>query len=803
VTRYGQTDTLVTSTDVTMSGTGTATPEGAAGNADYSGWPWEVILATVLGIGAPDRSEVVGQPWLTTQVNGQGAAGSHLIWSAGWDTGADGAGASSIQVYLSPGLYTAGGAWDTFLTAPATALAGVPGQDYTGLPLSPPSFQAASGTVIRVSNWLASATDHLAALHAQAASGPAAGFQGEVADVATELLGDLRASVSAMNEQMTSPESYGVSIGMAGDAASQFLSNLMSAYLAWTQVPAHSPLGAVVQVLENIAALDSGGASIIADPQNTPFGDLTSPDAWPAVEQQAKSLWTGLLTGESPGFAGLDPQARFALGRLTSQFAATSATLVPVVGPGLSTTQPQARPGFGSGLTGTPAPAQPSLLTAGSRGQASNGPQAGAGANLGAGAGAGAGVAAGAGPGAGPGLSAGPDAGPVGLAAAGQAGAHGGAPVPAGVPLALVATGPAAAATAADPAAAAPAVAGADSALTDLASPSGPASAQIPATDLAAVPGTSPLAAAVPGPGGAAGAGPGPAGAEDVAADSPGLASALAQPGVLAGAIGATAGDRADDAARPRTDLGGFTGTIGHPPEAGHKDGGPAPHGVHRKKALPAGLRQAPAAGYSLGRDPGGSVLPQAAVPTVTARPTGVVSSPVNAQLTPGAGALGGAAPGGTAPPPSASAGAPGGTAATVPAGGTAAGGPAASTGAGAPDAPAGVAGEQAMLGRGATGGATPGGTMTMPPGGPHGGAGQAGGQERMRHAYLPEDADSWGAGPGPAGVVLGAGQHDEQDQHGEHHGRGEDAEPEFVPMASAAVGLGAQPDQARVAEEI
>jgi hypothetical protein len=810
VDRYGQTDTLVTSTDVATSGAGTAAPEGAAGNADYGAWPWEVMLATVLGIAAPDRSEVTGQPWLMTQQNGEGDAGSHLIWTAGWDTGPDGAGASSIHVYLSPGLYTAGGAWDTFLTAPATALAGVPGQDYTGLPLSPPTFQSASVAVTSVTNWLAAAADQFSALHAQAASGSAAEFQGNLATEVTELLDGLRASLSAMHEQMVSPEAYGTSIGTAGDAATQFLANLMSAYLAWTQVPAHSPLGAVVQVLEGIASPDANGAATIPDPRNTPFGDLTSPDVWPAVEQAAKSLWTGLLTGQSPGFAGLDPQTRAALSKLTGQLAATSAAVVPVIGPGLpSRQQAPASTGAGQGAPGTPPPGQPPAPAAGAGApgaQAANGPQLTAGAGPGAGTGPNLGAGTGPNPGAGtgPNLGAGPAAGPVGPVAAGaQAGG------PAGAPLAVLATGSVAASAGAG-------AAGPGSTPASPGGSAGPDGAPSQAADLADLPGAGP-AAGVAGPTiGVAGPGGAGAGSEDpaavaVAADLPGLTGALARPSVLAGAIGATAGDRADDATRPRSDSAGFTGTIGHLPRAGHKDGGPGPHSAQqhdggRKKALPVGLRQAPTAGFSLGRDPHGAVLQQAAVPTVTARPPAVVSSPVNSQLIPGAGALGGTAPGGTAPGGttaalSAGAGAPGGTAATLPPGGTAAAGPASpatSTGPGGLGTPAGAMGEQVMLGRGTTGGAGAGGPMMMPPGGMRGGgqAGQAG-QERMRRAYLPEEEESWDAGPGPAGVVLGADQHDQHDQHGD------DTEPEFVSVPSAAVGIGAQPDQAHAAEEI
>ena len=764
--QYQSTNTLVTSTDVPMSGTGTATPEGGTPNADYTGWSWEVMLATVLGIGAPDRGEVTGQPWLAVQANGPGAAGWHLIWSAGWDTSPDGGGASSIQVYLNPALYTDGGAWDSYLTAPATALAGVPTQDYGGLPLSPPTFQSASVAVTGVTTFLASAVHEFGALHTEAASGPAAEFQGDVATVVSELLGDLRRALAAVHDQMTTPESYGASISTAGDAAGQFLTDLMSAYLAWTQVPAHSPLGAVVQVLEGIATPDGNGAYVIPDPRNTPFGDLTDPGAWPAVEQQAKNLWTGLLAGESPDFAGLDPQGRIALGKLTSQLAATSATVVPVVGPGMPARQQAPdSPVTGQGATGAPPSARPAAQTAGpgaAGGPAASGPQA----NTGAGPALGAGV--------GPGAT----------------------PVPAGaplVPLALLGTGTTAG----------PTGTGADTGLTDLATPAGSASA--PGPD--AVPGSASDLAVVPGAGLVTGlavqGGTVAAGAENAAADTtPGtadlssLAGGLAQPSALAGAIGAIADDRASNAAPPQPHRDGFTGTIGHAPETGDKAGGPLRHGGQhdggRKKALSAALRQAPTAGFSLGRDPGGTVLPQATVPTVAARPTAVVSSPVNSQLIPGAGALGSPDPGGTAAALPSGAGSLGGPTAMLPPGGTAVGAPVgsvSSAGPGALAAPADALGEQAMLGRGAMGEAGPGGLAggpMMPSAGRPGGG--AGSQERTRRAYLPEERESWGTGPGPADAALGSG---------------EDAEPEFEPMPSAAVGIGAVSDQGRAAEEV
>jgi hypothetical protein len=114
------------------------------------------------------------------------------------------------------------------------------------------------------------------------------------------------------------------------------------------------------------------------------------------------------------------------------------------------------------------------------------------------------------------------------------------------------------------------------------------------------------------------------------------------------------------------------------------------------------------------------------------------------------------------------------------------------------------------MLGHGAMSEAGPGGLaggpMMMPPGGMRGGG--QGGQEAVRRAYLPQEAEAWGTEPEfvavPSAVGIG-GEHSQDAESefvavasavgigGEHS---QDAEPEFVPVASAAVGLGAPPDQ-------
>jgi hypothetical protein len=335
---YQQSDSLSTVTDLPMSGTGTSTPEAAANDDGYAAWRWEVVLATVLGVGIPDRTDVTGQSWLTIGHDGQGGTGAHLIWTAGWQTGPTSAG-KSLQVYLNPALYTAGGAWDRFFNAPAQALAGVPSGNYRGLPLVPPSFAAASSEIATVTSWIQSAADRFEKMHNDATSGPIAQFQGNLADVVAELLASLHTVMLKVHDQMTYPTSYSDSIAAAGNSAATFLTDVLSAHSSWAGLIEHSPLGAVVKVLEGIATPDASGNYVIADPQNTPFGDLTVDGSWTAVEQQAKNLWTGTLTG-SADFTGLDLLGRTALGKLVSQFGVTTSTLVPVADPAKPNLQP-------------------------------------------------------------------------------------------------------------------------------------------------------------------------------------------------------------------------------------------------------------------------------------------------------------------------------------------------------------------------------------------------------------------------------------------------------------------------------
>src|SRR5262249_25853492 len=148
-------------------------------------------------------------------------------------------------------------------------------QNFTGLPLDPPTFGTASASVADVTMMLAAVAQHFTDLRNQATTDDS-GFQGNMADVAAQLLGELGTIAQSLHDQMSEPSSYSQSIGAAGDAGKVFLNSLQSAFDGWLAVPEHSPLGAIVQVLVRIAIRDSSGAYVIADPQHTIYGDLTT-----------------------------------------------------------------------------------------------------------------------------------------------------------------------------------------------------------------------------------------------------------------------------------------------------------------------------------------------------------------------------------------------------------------------------------------------------------------------------------------------------------------------------------------------
>jgi hypothetical protein len=760
VTHYQQADSFSTVTDVPMSGTGTSSPEPAAAGADYSAWPWEAVLATVLGTPIPDRTAVSGQPWLTVVNQGQAAPASHLIWTASWDDQPT-SGAASIQVYLSPGLYTTGGAWDQFENAPAAAMSAVAAANYAGLTIDPRTFQSARLALAGVTTELGTLAQQFGQLNHEATA-DASGFQGSLAGVVADLFSSLRTITLSLHDQMTTPASYSTTMGTTGDSAGAFLASLNSAYTGWMQVPEYSPLGAVVQALMQVAVPNGTGGYVIPSPQDTTYGDLTTPGPWAAVEQRAKTLWNAALTGNSGAFAGLDPLAQRAIGALVAQYSTAISTLAPVIGP-------------------APPPITPKTL---SHSPTSSGPKPpglpGASGTGGADAGHGPGAQALPVPGGGPGN------GPSGVVP----------PVSKNVVLTTGGTGgpgPASAAAVAFPVALASGTgpSGSAQAGTGPGSPRGEAEAAV-------LPGGLAAATLVPA-GQAADEQPAaelPSGLTDAVAASDGLAP----PRGLAGAIGAGAQTPRAVAAIPQSLA--FAGTIGLP--------GPAAAGGDRRESRQARARDrsaaqarlAPAAGFAIGRDLSRGAVEQAAVPVIASKPSAVLSSAINAGSGTSA-AVGGlqvsaAGPGHAGLQAgadlSASPGAPAGP-----------GSPASVSGQGTPggaSALGGAEGAAMTSGEGAGGGsqmvmADGMGPMGMGPmglggmgaggmgAGGMGGGGRLGrGQERERRAYLPQDDSYWGTSPAASAAALGADARDHLDE-------------EFMPGSGHLAGIGADDERA------
>jgi hypothetical protein len=539
---------------------------------------WETVLATVLNIQIPDRSAITGQPWLTIVQGGQPVPGAHLIWNASWKATPTATTTTSLQVYLNPALYAAGGAWDQFSNTPQQALSAP-----ASLPLVPSTFKSIQLALAGVTTGIYNVSTQMDSIYNDTTSGP---LQGNVATVMGELFSGLHGAALNIYDQLSNP-SYSDAVGAAGDAATAFLSDINSAYTAWSQLAEHSPLGAVVQVLTAVAAPDGNGAFTVADPQNTPLGDLTTAAAWASIEQQAKNIWLGTLTG-SNDFAGLDPLASAALNRLVGQYTTTMQTVKPVVAPGQPpVTQTPVNTASSNG-NGPPVPGGAPQVPNGTS-QPPGGVQ---------------------GPGGGPqvpGGVQGPGGGPQTLIAGSGVPGPGGT-VPGNVPNTVLAA----------------AGGGGLPSGTITSGASAQSFAAQPSTALGGTTGGGSVSF-VPGLIGLGlvsqlGANQNP---EPGARFSAGL-NLPSTDGVLNGAIGAmpilAVGSVGPEGAGSKKS-NGFTGTVGRGPEV--------------KGQVDVGIARAPAAGFAIGGGPDGTVLSQSAVPVVVAKPPTITSGTVNMQLTP------------------------------------------------------------------------------------------------------------------------------------------------------------------------
>jgi hypothetical protein len=722
-------------------------------DTNYADWTWETVLGTVLNVAMPDRGAVTGQPWLVITHGDDTLPGAHEFWNASW-TGGKTKAPGALSVYLNPALGDPANPASEFQAAP-TALAGVPDGTYSTsanvpLPVWPPAFEAVGLALANATDWFGTATQHFNRLGRAAQ----AGGSGEAAQMFADLFGRLGTVAASLHDQMNGAVSYADAItDAAGGAAAWFLASLWSAYSNWTQQPAYTPTGAIIQVLQAVGQLQPDNTYVINDPEKTTYGDLTTDQGWAALEQQAKNRWLGLLTTGTDSFGGLDPLAHTALSLLISGYDRAVNVLRPVTGasPPAGSPPPPAPPlapppangpgnlvAFGP-VPGPPPPVAPPV----------NGP-----VNL---------VALGPVPV--PPLVPPPVNGPVNLVALGPVPVPPLVPPPVNGPISLVALGPVPGPSSSPPPGRDPGnppPVGPDLNLRNASvfqgppnapPPGGPGGGPLPGSVIGGLEANALVTPLVGGPGA-----PAPTTAGGAAGGT--LVSAVTRPparsAFLSGPIGAvsngtlgTLGDQAPPQAPPEASLADTVlapGAIGKPGQASDerkKSGRATPAPDKTTEAA----RLAPVAGATLGRSTDGAVLPQATVPSLSAKPPSIRSSTINTHLT--ATVTGLASPAGTGVGPAGAPVQPGAT--PVRPGGppdpvTLAAGPvhAANSNASAHDVVTTLVINQNGEPYGVNG-------ATMPPQAALGAVGGIGGglggpsMGRQRLSYRPEDEESWG----------------------------------------------------------
>ncbi len=281
---------------------------------DYNGWNWEQTLVGVLGLHLPDRNDVTSQRWTAINFNSDGGSGLLRIFAATWMSGADN---QDIFVYLNPNLLQPNGIWDNYFNQPYQAITDAVQENYTGIQVDPLTFAIAAAEVQGVIDFYQNSSQTLQGL-SNSLQGDASAFQGQAGGAFAQLVNNLYEATNSVAKQMTTPSNYATLISAAEDQVRTFVLSLWNAMAHWIAMLDHQPLGAIYQALENgnVITVDSDGNYQMATPNSTDssFGDLTTADAWLAIESSAKQLWLQSIA------SALDPIALTALTSLANSY---------------------------------------------------------------------------------------------------------------------------------------------------------------------------------------------------------------------------------------------------------------------------------------------------------------------------------------------------------------------------------------------------------------------------------------------------------------------------------------------------
>jgi hypothetical protein len=299
---------------------------------DYSSWNWEQTLVGVLGLTLPDRNDVTSQRWTAIDFNSDGGSGLLRIFAATWRSVSDVGPHQDIFVYLNPNLLQPGGIWDNYYFQPYQALSETLNGNFTGIQLDPITFGTAAAEIQAAITFFDNTAQTFQGI-SNALQGDASAYQGQGGGAFAQLISNLYQLANSAYTQMTQPSRYADLIADAGGASGYFLLALQNAMVDWMSNLAYQPLGAIYQALENgnVISYNGNGNYQLANPNGTDssFGDLTTADAWLAVETAAKQLWTQSVA------TSLDPIAQRWLNFLATNFESAGSGTQPLGPPTL------------------------------------------------------------------------------------------------------------------------------------------------------------------------------------------------------------------------------------------------------------------------------------------------------------------------------------------------------------------------------------------------------------------------------------------------------------------------------------
>lgn len=255
---------------------------------------WEQVMLTVLGVDVPKRDGVSSASWIYLSTNGPRTQGDPLVFTAtpqqtnpptpGTNTPAN------TELYFDSKVEAPGSPFANLLTIPNTVIGpAISSGHYDKIAIDPRTFADVAAAFDQVNAWLGTTSNELAGKRSDI--GPET-FSGSAARAFSALIGNVVNALADLNAQMSTRQGKSFSDAMTegGQAATSFLNDIWNAYQAWLGTLEHRPQDAVLSVVRELATTNQTTGNNEIHP-TTKYGDMTTPEAWAAVENAAKQRW--------------------------------------------------------------------------------------------------------------------------------------------------------------------------------------------------------------------------------------------------------------------------------------------------------------------------------------------------------------------------------------------------------------------------------------------------------------------------------------------------------------------------------